>query len=288
MLLAILGLPGAASAASVIHVPQNQPTIQGAINAASDGDQVIVGSGYWDENINFKGKAIEVRAFQPGAATIVGGQRGPVVTFASGEGPGSVLRGFVISGGRSDSEGGGVRIVGASPTIVDNTMSDNSAVGGGGGIAVLNGSPVISGNRVFANAQTGGSGLPAGGGLLVRGASTAQITRNRIGSNRSNGPGGGIGLYQAGSPTIRDNVLSYNGSASQGAGMAVSGSPSAALIVQNEFMTNATTSAGGGISWDVPAGERGPWLVSNSFGGNIAAFASALHGSGPQADVLVV
>ncbi|MFN2504511.1 MAG: RCC1 domain-containing protein, partial [Acidimicrobiales bacterium] len=47
-------------------------------------------------------------------------------------------------------------------------------------------------------------------------------------------------------------------------------------------------SAGGGISWDVPAGERGPWLVSNSFGGNIAAFASALHGSGPQADVLVV
>ncbi|MCA1673654.1 MAG: right-handed parallel beta-helix repeat-containing protein, partial [Actinobacteria bacterium] len=218
VLMATVASPVRASAATVINVPANQPSIQAAIDAASNGDEVVVGSGFWNENINFNGKAIEVRAAQPRGATISGGQRGPVVTFASGEGPAAVLRGFVISGGHASSEGGGARIVGASPTIVDNTFSDNAAVNGGGGIAVLNGSPVITRNHVYANSQTGGSWLPAGGGLLIRGASTAQVMGNGIGTNSSNGPGGGLALHDAGGPTIRDNVFAFNRSSSHGAG----------------------------------------------------------------------
>ncbi|RPH46550.1 MAG: hypothetical protein EHM91_07020, partial [Planctomycetota bacterium] len=45
-LLAWVGAPGAA----VIHVPTDYATIQGAINAASPGDTVVVASGYYEEN----------------------------------------------------------------------------------------------------------------------------------------------------------------------------------------------------------------------------------------------
>jgi hypothetical protein len=105
-----------------IHVPANQPTIQAGINAAADGDTVLVAAGTYYEQINFSGKNIIVRSASGRSLTILDGsqQAGPVVRFVNGETGRALLRGFTIQGGSvccTTYEGGGIEVVNSSPTI---------------------------------------------------------------------------------------------------------------------------------------------------------------------------
>ncbi len=120
--------------AAIINVPRDQPTIQAGINAAVAGDEVVVAPGTYFEIINFAGKAITVRSTDPNDAgvvmnTIIDGSSSPfqsVVTCNSGEGPDTVLSGFVITGGDTGS-GGGMVNNGSSPTVTNCSFIGNTA-----------------------------------------------------------------------------------------------------------------------------------------------------------------
>src|SRR5438094_10590364 len=100
--LLILGLMPHTARAATINVPAGQPTIQAAINAASNGDTVLVAPGTYYENINFMGKAIAVTSSGgPAVTTINGNAAGSVVMFRTNEGRNSVLSGFTITSGDS-------------------------------------------------------------------------------------------------------------------------------------------------------------------------------------------
>src|SRR5208283_671884 len=192
--------------AATIHVPADQPTIQAAINAASNGDTVQVAPGTYTENINFNGKAITVTSTGgPQVTTINGGGVGSVVIFSSSEGSTSVLNGFTITNGvaqfASAFAGGGIHISSASPTITKNIITNNQACNGGG-IDVNAGSPLIQGNTITQNTEGGCSGGTMGGGIFIQGASNAQIIGNTISNNPYWYQGGGIALDAAGSPLI--------------------------------------------------------------------------------------
>ena len=142
-------------AQQTINVPADQPTIQAAINAANNGDTVLVAPGTYVENINFGGKAITVASSGgPSVTTIDGGAHGSVVTFSTGEGPTSVLNGFTVRNGfQGGLSGGGIYIASASPTITGNIITGNHAAVGCG-IYVHGGSPLIQNNTITANDQT--------------------------------------------------------------------------------------------------------------------------------------
>lgn len=88
-------LTGNAYAANVIHVPADYATIQEAINAAHNGDLVLVAPGTYqgERVIYFQAKAITVKSETGPAGTII---TEGAVTFENGEGPASILDGFTI------------------------------------------------------------------------------------------------------------------------------------------------------------------------------------------------
>jgi len=158
-----------------LYVPEDYPGIQEAIDAAEDGDTVVVSPGTYIENIDLKGKDITLRSTDPNdpdvvAATIIdGGGRGSVVTFMGGETSKAVLAGFTITNG-SASDGGGIYVGGnSSPTIKGNTIGGNLAESYGGGIYVDNSSPRVTGNT-FENNEA-----REGGAIWVSGDSTLKL-----------------------------------------------------------------------------------------------------------------
>ena len=244
--------------AGAIVVPTDQPTIQAAIDAAGTGDIVLVAPGTYFENIDFKGKAITVTSEQGPEVTVIDGNHlGAVVTFASGEGPASVLSGFTIQHGRNSlDEGGGINVQNSSPVISGNVITGNRGCGGGG-IKIIFGSPTVIKNLITGNDASGCSG-GRGGGVSVQGNSAAEIRRNVISNNKA-GDAGGIFLNDAGTPTIKNNVISGNsvfGIPGEGGGMQIMNA-SNALIIQN-VITNNKAGQGGGISWGARPVSRAP------------------------------
>ena len=201
---------GYATAPVNLNVPDDYTTIQGAINAASDGNVVLVDEGTYYENINFKGKAITVASqfyMDDDAShiskTIIDGSQptnpdsGSVVYFGSGEDTSSVLCGFTITGGSG-------------------TYNPQYSVRWGGGIACWFSGARITSNKIISNTLTGNSNWVFGGGFAAGylGSNAYvileknQITNNEANSTGDGAYGGGVGLTCNG--RLVDNIISYN------------------------------------------------------------------------------
>ncbi|OVE82286.1 hypothetical protein BVY03_01305 [bacterium K02(2017)] len=152
---------------ATINVPADYSTIQSAIDAANNGDEVLVAAGSHYGKIDFLGKDITVTSSNGAANTFIyGALNGPVVTLNGAEGTGATLNGFTISYGES-AIGGGVFIGNdASPIISNNIILYNSA-SDGGGIGIDDGSPLIVNNIIGNNSASGtaAGGNNEGGGI---------------------------------------------------------------------------------------------------------------------------
>ncbi|TVR53463.1 MAG: hypothetical protein EA426_17860, partial [Spirochaetaceae bacterium] len=213
-----------------IMVPDDYSTIQAAIDAASDGDTVLVAQGTYTENLDFRGKRITVSSIgfstNPAvvAATIIdGGGNGRVVVFNSGETNESVLQGFTITGGyRNRSSGAGILVSNSSsPIIRNNVIKDN----------------VADSVNAF------------GGGAYVTGESEPIFEFNTFIGNKASGRGAGIHVVNGSDATIRDNHFEGHIGAPAIQVGGASGEDATARIQNNTIENNneAQSSVTGGI-----------------------------------------
>ena len=256
--------------AKTIHVPADQPTIQNAINVANAGDLVLVAAGIYTENIDFKGKAITVQSTSGAKVTIIdGGKRGTVAAFVNGEGPKSILSGFILQHGNANTFGGGVIVSAASPTIVNNIIQRNTACVGGGGISLLGGSARVLNNVIQENSQTDCSGGGYGGGIDIAGGSPI-IYGNIIRNNTFGGLGAGVASHYLAIPIIQNNVITQNSQTLGGSGGGLSiTDESSPEVIQNLFAGNkGAKGTDGGTIYISLQGGRGPVLVNNTIVGD--------------------
>ncbi len=264
------------AAAHVIHVPADYPKIQLAVNAAVNGDSVVVSSGTYFENVIFRGKKILLtsRYCETGdvsfiSSTIINGSKpafsdtASCVLIINGEDSTAVLQGFTLTGGTGTAwkdehspgtyrEGGGVLVALSSPIIRNNLIINNEAVntgglasGGGGGMRCGDGSPRILNNVIMSN-----KGM-YGGGIVLNYCDGVAIKNNIIYLNKvdkfKGGPtygGGGIWINDklSGIPhVIENNTLYLNfaldvGSEPAGAGAAILIWNGAAATIRNNII----------------------------------------------------
>ncbi len=276
LFFAPLFLIGGKADAAVFLVPDDSPTIQGAIDMASDGDEIIISPGTYEEfGITFAGKAVTVRSTDPAdpgiiASTVVdAGRNGSVFLIDSGEGNGSVLTGLNITGGAAP--GGGVRCDGASPVIERCAFIGNTAGSGfwkyGGGIYCTGAAAVIRG--CFFTDNEG----DWGGGIRISEGSAGLVEDCIITANSAFFDGGGIDCFQS-SPEVAGCTISNN-RAGYGGGLYCA--ESANPVFRNCTFTGNDARWGGALYISVCSPEFYNCVLDNNtglWGGGVHCFTS--------------
>jgi len=206
-------------------------TIQAAIDAASNGDEVRVEPEIYYENINFNGQNISVIGDQehPENVVIDGEGNGAVIRIENGESRQCLFAGFAVRNGigatysaggwdRPALAGGGLYICDSSPTIRNSLFESNSALLGGG--IFCGSSNAIIEKTKFINNTSGY------GALVVVYDSDVEVidcefisNREGVDANGVDGRGGaGIMIYRnAHASLIRVSLINNAGSVTSGA-----------------------------------------------------------------------
>lgn len=245
-------------------------SIQVAIDAAEDGDLVLVAAGVYAERVTVEGVSLHVLG---GFAADFGERdvrRHPTRIEAPGGGAAvslvqageTLFEGFEVTGGTGDLRdlpwyvsGGGFYIEGGAPTVASNLVEGNSCLSDddsveatGGGIYAEDADATLRHNLVRDNVSGTGGGISVEGGRV-------SIIANAVTDNRGVSDHGG-GLYLA-APSldvtgnlVRGNEIGRALGYGWGGGIIVFGEGSEARLSWNVVTGNSAPSVGSGTYID--------------------------------------
>jgi hypothetical protein len=270
-------IAGAACSASVdiLNVPQEYTTIQSAIAAAADGDEIVVSPGTYDEQLNLLGKQIVVRSLLGAELTVIRGSAsaGSVITCSTGETNATVIQGFRITGGAA-AQGGGLWCSGsAAPTVRDCIFYGNTAQTDGGAIAAR------SGIRVERCRIIGNTAGTRGGGVSIDDAPPGAVIRiedTLLSGNSAPIAGGGVS-HRAGVLHLSRCTVAGN-AATQGAAIDIPGG--SAIISASIVWGSGNGSVSGGLVTINQSDVQGGWSGTGS--GNLDVDPKFLNPAGPD------
>ncbi len=279
MIFALVFLAAVNVRAGTIYVPEDYPTIQQAVDAASWGDEVQVGPGVFLDPTHPAGAGDTTKCcvILKSGVSLRGSGIGRTIIDADSSGRGIHvyqcqdvrISCLTITGGYAEVYGGAILCRQSSPTIEFCEIVENHD----GGIAAIESSdPTIRSCLMHYNAAKSGGGIevevgcepyvydcdivdneaPFAAGVMLRGSATldhCRVLRNRT-TGGVNVMGGGILAVDTASPTIVNCDISDNECFGDGGGIALMGEGTSALIEDCLIADNACTSLesrGGGI-----------------------------------------
>ncbi len=298
--LALIAACGTNGLADTLNVPSDFPTIQAALDAASDGDEVVLAPGMYSESLDLLGKRLTLRSSAgPAETTLDGAGLGDSILRAvSGETLDTVVRGLTFTNGEggdnpncttSTAAGGAAYIRDSELSFEDCDFVRNGfdlALAAGGAICVMQGGVRLSGCSFVEN----GGFVSDPDDAVAFGAAVYFCNRSFVGTFEvddcqfiDNGPashGGGIWIVKVGDITITDSIFVNNG-ASFGGGINVSsdrnenGLPATIRIERCDFIENFGGFAGGlfaSIAIDIGLPPPDPQMIISDcvFQGNTA------------------
>jgi predicted outer membrane repeat protein len=292
--------------AATIHVPGMEPTLQAGINAAAPGDTVLVAPGTYagpaNRDLDFGGKTIVLRSSNGSAATVIDAQdQGRGFDFHSGEPAQARVEGFTIRNGSVGLyPGGGMRCIGAAPTLRDLVFESCDAIEGGGGYFEQSAAALEDCAFTSCTAANSGGGLNclnagltlaratvtactagSGAGIYIRGPASPALLDCIVEDNPALNLGGGLYSTNASMLSLRRTRFARN-SGRHGGGIHVFAS--AGQVDSCVFAANSAIIRGGGLYWESGTSVE---LAHCDFAGNVVTTGSqGFAGGGAGAYIL--
>ncbi len=199
-----------------IHVPADIATIGEAIEAADEGDTILVADGIYsgpgNRDIVLEGKPIILSENGPETTIIdCGGSESEPhsgITIPSGYGPDTKIDGLTIRNAYSTTIGAAISCAN-STLLISNCIFENNYANRGGGMSIYGSTPIIS-NCIFRQ----NSGFE-GGAIYLGNSATPEISECDFIENDAT-YGGGIYSYLS-QPTIHNSSFIGNTSSNGGA-----------------------------------------------------------------------
>ena len=211
--------------------------LQEAVDAASDGDRLVVNSGTYTENVVIDGKNLNLEGAGSVSVTIWGDGDGPALSIQAAT---VTVTGLAVMNGE-----GGIQIRGGSVSMGGLLVQDTGGAANGGGIAVLDG-----GTATLTSSTVQANQAQQGGGLFVAADATLSVTESILTGNSATEYGGGA--YSSGDLSIQTSTVESNRAGADGGG--VYGTGSVPDLYLSDFFSNSATNGGAVAIADATAG----------------------------------